>query len=75
MIEEVRQQWAFYRDRRPDTHTATWSHPGGVGMATVIAGGTVVTATETMAADVLIDGEKVVAIAARTECRSGPRNR
>ena len=31
---------------------------------TVITGGTVVTATETMAADVLIDGEKVVAIAA-----------
>jgi dihydropyrimidinase len=30
---------------------------------TVIRGGTVVTATETMAADVLIDGEKVVAIA------------
>ena len=31
---------------------------------TVITGGTVVTATETMAADVLIDGEKVVALAA-----------
>jgi dihydropyrimidinase len=30
---------------------------------TVITGGTVVTATETMAADVLVDGEKVVAIA------------
>ncbi len=31
---------------------------------TVISGGTVVTATETMTADVLIDGEKVVALAA-----------
>jgi dihydropyrimidinase len=31
---------------------------------TLITGGTVVTATETMAADVLIDGEKVVGIAA-----------
>ena len=31
---------------------------------TVIKGGTVVTATETMSADVLIDGDKVVAIAA-----------
>jgi dihydropyrimidinase len=31
---------------------------------TVITGGTVITATETMTADVLIDGEKVVALAA-----------
>ena len=31
---------------------------------TLISGGTVVTATETMAADVLIDGEKIVGIAA-----------
>ena len=31
---------------------------------TVIKGGTVVTATETMSADVLVDGEKVVALAA-----------
>src|SRR3990172_403326 len=31
---------------------------------TLIKGGTVITATETMAADVLIDGEKVVALAA-----------
>jgi dihydropyrimidinase len=34
-------------------------------MTTLIKNGTVVTATETMEADVLIDGEKVVALAAR----------
>ncbi|NNC43802.1 MAG: amidohydrolase family protein, partial [Acidimicrobiia bacterium] len=33
-------------------------------MKTVIKGGTVVTSTEQMSADVLIDGEKVVALAA-----------
>ena len=26
LIAEVRQQWAFYRDRRPDAYEGWWSH-------------------------------------------------
>ena len=65
MVQQMRDDWQFYRDRRPDSYT---SHPEAVEehamTTTLITGGTVVTATGRSAADVLIDGETIVAVLA-----------
>jgi dihydropyrimidinase len=63
-IEEVRRVWAFYRDRRPDSYEElTKPFPlTGDTMRTLIQGGTVVTAVDTFAADVLIDHGIVTAL-------------
>ena len=55
MIEEVRRTWQFFRDRRPDAYGLL---VGGLMMRTLIKDGTVVTASDTFAADVWIDGRQ-----------------
>ena len=54
MIEEVRRVWQFYRDRRPDSYGADG---GAAAMSLLIKNGTIVTATDLYAGDVLVEGE------------------
>ena len=56
MIEEVRRVWQFYRDRRPDS---TCTDGGAAAMSLLIKNGTIVTAVDTIAADVWIEGETI----------------
>ena len=61
LIKEVRDRWAFYRDRRPDAYgrlvEALMSH------ARLITNGTVVSPTGRHRIDVLIDGETIAVLA------------
>ena len=64
-VRQVRERWQFYRDRRPDSYAAIVRRLSGrTCMTTLINGGTVVSATGRMAADVLIDGETIAAVLA-----------
>ena len=65
-LAEVRDLWQFYRDRRPDAYgpLVSLSREGAMS-TTLISGGTVVTASGTLDADVLVAGEKIAAVLAR----------
>ena len=66
LITQVRNDWQFYRDRRPDSYTKIRRrNPGRRSrMTTLITNGTVVSATGSSAQDVLIDGETIAALLA-----------
>ena len=63
LLAEVRNRWAFYRDRRPEEYGRAHRAVGETAMArTLITGGTVVNPTGAITADVLVDGETIAAL-------------
>src|SRR5690606_30279042 len=66
MVQQMRDDWQFYRDRRPETYTSIpqAGEEERRMRPLLITGGTVVSSTGRTQADVLIDGEKVVAVLA-----------